>query len=146
MKNYIVIKEYWQDNETYNLLFECCSDYVSVKHRYYIAKDALNNLIDKLELFINFKEKSFVWKSMEKKFENSAPSISFNFSHKDSCGHILVEVFMEISDTEMSAEHHCCFYIEMDFGDIVALSNKIKTISKREGQSGDGSMIEPLSP
>lgn len=135
MKNCIVIKEHWQDNETYSLLFECCSDYVSVKHRYYITKNALNDLINKLNLFIDLKEKTFVWQSVEKKLVNSTPGISFNFFHKDSCGHILVEVFMEISDAELSAEHHCYFFVEMDFGDIVVLNNRIKTIC---GQSGDG--------
>lgn len=128
MKNYIVIEEYWQDNETYNLLFKCSSDYVEIKHRYYITHNILNDLVNKLELFINLKEKSFIWQSLEKKYKNSTPCISFAFSHKDSCGHILVEVFMEISDAELTTAHHCSFCIEMDFGDIVTLNNRLRTI------------------
>lgn len=56
--------------------------------------------------------------------------MSFRFFRKDTLGHIVIEVFMELDDGGNYTQHHCCFYVGTEVGLLLNFCESLKQLKK----------------
>lgn len=133
MSDYISIKKVWQDIDLIKITFECKTKHIYVNNDYYTCFENIDNLLQGLNCFLFGHQSQFFWENGERG-NNSVSCFSLNFSYKDSCGHILIEVFMEIDDGGSLEKHNCCFFVSVEFGQLSEFYNKLHNF--RESVAG----------
>lgn len=64
------------------------------------------------------------------------------FLPSNRCGHVIIEVDLEISDNS-TRDHRCCFYVEGELGMIERLGHELCILS--EGGLGDIAALDALN-
>ena len=131
MKDNITVEKIWQDNELIELSVVCSSKVVIVSTKIYVSSFLINKLILKIDQFLQTKCEECVWECGERG-DHSTASLSFKFLRRDSLGHILIEVFVEVDDGGSYADHHCCFFIETELGLLTMFRNQLKRIPESD--------------
>lgn len=128
MVDYISLERIWQDENFFQIGVECVSQSVVAKSCSYATNESIEMLIEEIGAFLDGTVDSFYWINGEKG-NLSTPCFSFEFCKKDNCGHIQIEVYLEIDDGGPLEKHHCCFYVCTELGalyqfkeDVVALT------------------------
>jgi len=113
--NCLSIERIWEDNDFFEIEVIAQSMYVCAKTTNYTTVEAINELSLLLNTFTNNFDDRCFWRSGEKG-DGTTPYISFEFIRKDKCGHIDIEIYMEINDGASYDKHHCCFFIQTELG------------------------------
>jgi hypothetical protein len=91
------------------------SKFACVNTRVYIADEHLSVLASLVQQFCYDTSSHFYWENGEKG-DRTTTSVSLEFVHKDTLGHIVVELYMELDDGGSLNKHNCCFYVETELG------------------------------
>ena len=94
---------------------ECKTEFIAVRGKVYTTDSLIDDLYNKIEKFLSGNADSTCWQNGTRG-DMTTPCITFQFSHKDKLGHVLIEVFMEIDDGGTLSAHNCCFYINTEIG------------------------------
>jgi len=117
MKDYIMIRKIWQDevDDLFSIQMVACSNVIWAQTSSYSGNIAIDDLLSKLNDFINGKVDEVLWENGEKGDETTT-FLSLKFFHKNKLEHVRVEVYMELDDGGEFSEHSCCFYVETERG------------------------------
>ena len=127
----IIFERIWQDNDItgfFEIKITAQSESVCATSNIYAHDDSIIDLSNKLSLFINDSDHSFLWELGEKG-PRYTPSASLEFKHSDKMGHIIIDVFMEIDDG-IAANHYCSFYVKTELGLLEQFAKSLKRILK----------------
>lgn len=127
MVDNLIITRFWQDSEFFQIETECKTELICVQGRIYTTDALIDDLYNKIELFLSGNVDSTCWENGTKG-DKTAPCIMLRFSHKDTLGHVLIEVFMEIDDGGTLDSHHCCFYINTEVGRLYQFKENLNLI------------------
>lgn len=111
----IIIERIWEDDEFFEVKFSANSNVICAQVKSYTTKKSISNLIAGLESFIIKQDDRFFWENGEKG-DLSTPYISLEAWNEDKCGHIIIEVYMELEDGAAYGKHNCCFYVKSELG------------------------------
>lgn len=129
MKDYIEIERIWQSDYYFQVKITCISESITVTNKIYTSNECIDELFSNLEDFLDGKVKECLWLNGEKG-DGSTACVSFEFSHKDKLGHILVEVYIEIDDGGNYSNHNCCFYVNTEIGLLSDFKNDLWRIKE----------------
>jgi hypothetical protein len=107
----IEFERIWQDKDFFELRCNVNSDLIYAIIKIYVNDYIIDELSYKINQFINHEIQCFEWETGEKG-NGSTPDFIMKVFYKDRCGHIRIEVFLEIDDGASLEEHNCCFYID----------------------------------
>lgn len=116
MKNTISLRKKWEDNDLLWVEASIASENIAIEECYYTSKTKLKTLQAKLDEFLKYPGESFSWSSGIG-VQNEVPVFSFKFEYADTCGHIKIEVTVEVDDGGEGAPYHmCCFNVYSEIG------------------------------
>lgn len=115
MKDNIILRKVWQDNDMAEVEVICSSSVVTAVSKIYVCNEIIDELRLEIDLFLRECIQEGFWISGELGNDSTA-CVSFRFNKKDRQGHVLVEVFMELDDGGGFDKHNCCFYVNTEYG------------------------------
>lgn len=127
MEDNIILRKVWQDNDMAELKVTCSSPVATAVSQMYVCDEIIDELCSEISLFLNGCIKEGFWISGERGNASTA-CVSFRFIRKDTQGHILVEVFMELDDGGGFDTHNCCFYVNTEYGRLMQFCNSLHHI------------------
>lgn len=133
MTDNIVLKKIWEDVYSIELELTCISSVITVTTKIYVCDDLIDELTDKINWFLEGKIKEAVWQNVAKG-HNYPPCAIFRFLNKDTQGHILVEVFLELDDGGDFSKHNCCFFINTEHGLLMNFAKKIARLKSKNDE------------
>ena len=110
----ILVEKIYDEEELLELKIVASNEYVNVIQNCYMSKTFLaqnaNKLIEYtrnpgIECYLNFGEKKGEY----------TPAFSMNLFSADKCGHVKIEMDMEIDDNNERC-HRCSFYVRAELG------------------------------
>lgn len=104
MADNLIITRLWQDIEFFQIEIECKTELIAVRGKVYTTDDLIDDLCNKIEAFLSGHMDATCWQNGTRG-DTTTPCTALRFSRKDELGHVLIEVFMEIDDTEYSFLH-----------------------------------------
>ena len=127
MVDNIIITRIWQDVDFFQLEINCENEFISVTGKVYTSDDLIDDLYNKLEMFLLGQAKSTYWQNGSMG-DSTTPCIRLHFLSKDKLGHVLIEVFMEIDDGGAMSAHNCCFYLNTEIGLLHQFKEKLQNL------------------
>lgn len=143
MNDNLIITRVWNDVEFFQIEIQCKTELIDVRGKVYTTDDLIEDLYNKIEVFLSGKVSCICWQNGTKG-DSTTPSIELRFSHKDKLGHELIEVFMEIDDGGSLSTHHCCFYLNTEFGLLYQFKEKL--VNLRTPQLGVQVILNRTEP
>lgn len=128
--NNIVLKKIWQDVHCLEVKITCSSCVISATTQVYLTENLIDNLCYQIEKFCNNTIETFEWKSGDFG-DSSTACVMLAFSRKDTLGHILIEVSMELDDGASFSKHNCCFYVHAELGQLCSFGEKVAILLDR---------------
>jgi len=136
MQDYIAFKKIWQDEteDLFELQMIASSRLICACSSAYAGQATIDELMSGLDRFINGKTNEFLWESGSRGGAAGLGPLfqSLRFFHKNKLGHILIEVYMELSDGGNPSEHNCCFYVETELGLLEAFYKKLHLLKESD--------------
>ena len=129
IKNNIIFKKVWQDNEFMELKVICYSDIVTIISKIYVSNSMLDDLICRIKQFLDDNIEEGLWKS-EDRGNTTLACLILRFLRKDRLGHILIEVFAELDDGGDYTKHNCCFFVNTEYGLLLEFCAKIEQLKE----------------
>ena len=127
----IMITRVWQDDWFFKVEVRCKTKFIDVIEKVYTQDSMIDDLCNKLDAFLSGKVESACWKNGERG-DGYSPCIELQFLHKDKCGHILIDVFMEIDDGGSLETHNCCFYLNTELGLLYRFREKLLNLKTQQ--------------
>ena len=115
LNDYIEMRRLWNDDTLSLLEVICASEIITMKTEVYVTDALIDELVHQIKQFLNKQIMESCW-SNGRKGNGSTACLSLHFFHKDTLGHILIEVFAELDDGGDYNRHNCCFYINTEMG------------------------------
>jgi len=131
-----MIRKIWQDEieDLFTIQMVACSNVIWAQASSYSQNIMIDELLSKLEGFINGKVDEVLWENGKKggvaNFWSSY--LSLKFFHKNKLGHVRAEVYMELDDGGEFSEHNCCFYVETELGLLEKFYKKLPLLKTPE--------------
>lgn len=125
----ILFEKIWEDDDFFELRVMAKSKIISAECTVYITISSLHKLAQALSKY-NMEERVF-WENGTKG-DSTTPYISIEVSKKDKCGHLLIEVYMELDDGGTFDKHNCCFFINTDIGALNELGFSLYSLEQGE--------------
>lgn len=126
----ITFKKIWQDENLIELKISANAKYISAYQDCYIQDEKLENIAERICDFANnYTEPCYLEFGIKE--GNYTPAFSMHIFPADRCGHLKIEVDIEIADND-TRSHRCCFYVESELGLIEQLGISLKKITKGE--------------
>lgn len=122
------IKKVWKDYNFFEIEVYALSELISAKARSYTTKEAIENLSSHLIVFPETPDDRYIWESGTKG-DDYTPYISLEFWCDDSCGHLIIEVYMEIDDGGSYNRHNCCFFVKTEVGLLNTFGHKLSELA-----------------
>lgn len=129
-KTNLIFEKVWEDGDVIELKILAISEYVNVFQFCYVEKYFLNEVSTRILEYIKNKDKE-CYIEFGKKEGNFTPAFSMKFLASDNCGHVTIEVDLEIADND-SRRHRCCFYINSELGAIESFAKNIYMLSAKK--------------
>ena len=123
----IIIKKIWEDPYLIELELTCISSVITATSKIYVCDDLIDELTDKINQFLEGKIKETVWQNGSKG-NKTPPCAIFRFLNKDTQGHIIIEVFLELYDSGDFTKQNCCFYVNTEHGLLMNFANKLSRL------------------
>ena len=117
----------WQDVDFFQLEIKCENEFIVATGRIYITDALIDDLNNKIKIFLSGKARTTCWQNGSFG-DATTPCVRLQFSNKDTIGHILIEIFMEIDDGGTMSTHNCCFYINTEIGLLHQFMENLKKI------------------
>lgn len=130
MRDYIDIQKIWYDNELAQLEIVCSSAIITASTRIYVTDALIDDLIHQITQFINGQVIESYWAN-EEKGNSSATCVSLRFLPRDKCGHVLIEVYMELDDNGDYSSHNCCFYLHTEIGLLETFCKRLPQLKQK---------------
>lgn len=112
----IIFKKILHDDKLIEIDIIAKSEYASAKQSCYIDSENLCDYSTALQNYtLNSEHECYV--QFGEKEGACTPAFSMKIIRADKCGHVKVEVDVEIEDNE-TRSHRCCFYVNSDIGSI----------------------------
>lgn len=127
MVDNIKIEKNWQDEDFFEVLATCSNNVITASTEVYVTELAVKQLQNEIDQFLQFKKTDIFWKSGERG-NQSTPCVGFKMCMKDSRGHVLIEIFMELNDGGDLDKHICCFYINTELGILQDFNSKLSAL------------------
>lgn len=127
MVDNIKIERIWQDEDFFEILVTCSNNVITASTEVYVTELAVKQLQNEIDQFLQLKKSDIFWRSGERG-NQSTPCVEFKMCMKDSSGHVLVEIFMELNDGGDLDKHTCCFYINTELGMLHGFNSKLSTL------------------
>ncbi len=108
----------------------CSSPVITATAKIYVTNDLLDDLIKQIKLFLKGKVTESYWAN-EKMGDGSTTCVSLRFLHKDTLGHILIEVYMELDYGGSYDIHNCCFYLETEMGLLEKFCKNLRILKRK---------------
>ncbi len=115
MDNKMEMEIIWRDGDFIELQVICSSTVVSATAQIYVTNQLIASLISQIQMFLSREVEETTWIN-EKRGDDTTACLSLRFINADNCGHILIEVYMEIDDGGAYSVHHCCFFLRTEIG------------------------------
>lgn len=115
MKDNIIFRKIWEDDEIAKLNVVCSSSVATITSEIYVSDALIDELICQIKQFLDDNDKEGLWAN-EGRGDDSVACLSLRFFRKDKLGHVRIEVFMEIDDGGTLDTHNCCFYVNTEIG------------------------------
>ena len=129
MMDDLIITRFWQDADFFQVEIQCKTEFIVVTEKVYTTDALIDDLYNKLELFLSGKSKTVCWQNGTIG-DATTPCIRLQFLNADKVGHVLVEVFMEIDDGGALSTHNCCFYLNTEIGLLYQFKEKLQNLKK----------------
>jgi len=140
--NNIIMKKVWQDGDIIEMAIECSSNTIAAKTQVYMQVSQLNKLYEGLTLFLTDGIEGFSWISGEFGDDTTACT-QFSFLYKDSQGHIVIEVTMELDDGGPLSKHTCCFFVYTELGALTSFRNQLALLISDSSSAFPVFLFEP---
>ena len=127
MVDNLIITRIWQDVDFFQIEVQCKTEFIFVTGKVYTTDTLIDELYNKLELFLSGKSKTVCWQNGTMG-DATTPCIRLQFLNADKAGHVLVEVFMEIDDGGTLSTHKCCFYLNTEIGLLHQFKKKLQNL------------------
>ncbi len=112
----IILEKILHDGNLIELNIVAESELVKARQSCYIDSAKLGEYSAKLQSFVLNSEPE-VYVQFGEKEGNHTPAFSMKVIRADRCGHVKVEMDVEVEDNDTRA-HRCCFYVNSDIGAI----------------------------
>lgn len=129
MSDYLTFLKIWQDEFFFQIKITCSSKVITVSNEIYSSNQYIDDLYNKLKIFLNEKVTEILWENGTRG-NHSTACVSLRFLHKDKLGHILIEVFMELDDGGDYSSHNCCFYLNTEIGLLERFCEKLPQLKQ----------------
>ncbi|MDL2287644.1 hypothetical protein LJB90_03695 [Eubacteriales bacterium OttesenSCG-928-G02] len=130
MKDFIEIERVWQDEDFFEMKITCSNLYVLSSIKTYMTDECLDNLSNIIKKFVNGDIDIGFWENVKKNDETTS-YVSFKFSHIDSLGHILVEVYLDSLNDNIYEKYSCNFFIKTELGILLDFATSLKQIKEK---------------
>ena len=119
----IIIEKKWNDGELIEIQLFSNNDLINVHQDCYISK---SDLKDNAERILQYaaKPKQECYIEFGRKMGNYTPAFSMLLLPIDSCGHMRIEMDVEIVDND-TRSHRCSFYVNSELGLIERFARKM---------------------
>lgn len=125
----LIIKRIWQDEDIFEIRITAESQQVQAYTDSYTTEHNILELSEKLITYSGLPDDDFIWENGAKG-DASTPYTSLRFTAKDQCGHIQIEVYLEIDDGAPLSRHHCCYFIAAEPGLLNQFGQSLKQINR----------------
>lgn len=120
----IIIEKIWKDIDFFEIRITAKSRLASSTIDTYISKREINQFSKKVLKMAQTNKIDYYWDGRIKNSKES-PEWYFKISNEDLLGHILIEIYMNINDSESIKQHSCCFYVRTELGKLIEFAEKI---------------------
>ena len=124
MKDNIVFKKIWQDNDLKEIEAVCSSPIIEAVSKIYVSDELIDELTFQIRNFLNGKIEEGLWAN-EIRGNMTSACLSLRFIKKDKRGHICIEVFAELDDGGNYDKHNCCFFVNTEHGLLMRFSERL---------------------
>lgn len=126
----LIFTKEWQDDCMISLAISAKSEYAAAKmNGCYIALDFPKEISRRVVEYATVSCDKDCYIEFGEKKGNYTPAFSMKFLPSDHCGHVKIEVDIEIYDNSTRA-HRCVFYVNSDLGAIERLGRKFKCLAE----------------
>lgn len=126
----IIMEKVWEDEDFFEVSIKCLNKKISAITEIYVTNELVNGLYEKINSILQFQKETVIWKS-GMRGNDSTSCVEFNITMKDACGHVIIEVYMEINDGGDLDKHHCCFYVNTEIGMLDKFNNQLISLKER---------------
>ena len=123
--NNIIIQKGVQEVDLIELNIFVETEYAKIKQYCYVDKLMLESVYNKIKIFINTLEKTYV--VFGHKEGNYTPAFSMEIEKLDLIGKIRIEVDLEINDNK-ERKHWCQLYLYCNLGEIERFGEKLYSL------------------
>ena len=131
----IIIKKIYQDSDLIELSVRAESEYIKIVQSCYVQISMINDFASEIISFPN-NYKDSLYLEFGNKLGNYTPAFSMLIASSDLCGHVKIEMDMEIDDNNMRL-HRCKFYIRSELGLIEKFGKKLRYLVLPTTEIGD---------
>ena len=124
MKDNIIFKKIWEDNDLMELRVVCSSPVAATISEIYVSNFLIDELAGQIKQFLQGTREEGLWAN-EDRGNDSTACVSLRFFRKDKLGHIMVEVFAELDDGGDYGKHNCCFFVHTEYGLLMEFCSKL---------------------
>ena len=123
----IIIEKTWEEVEFFEVSVICSNTNISAKTEVYLTNSLIDELCFKIDSIISLQSNKVVWSSGERG-TNSTPCIEFVISSIDMCGHVAIDVYMELNSQGNLNNYHCYFRLDSELGLLYDFIYKLKQL------------------
>ena len=123
------IERVWEDEHMFEIEVVAQSKFIHAKAKIYIQTEGINDLALALEPFPKNLNEKYLWEVGE--CSDVCSFVSLNFSCEDKCGHIIVEVQMDINDGTPQSKHNCHLFIKTEAGLLNRFGKSLSLLKER---------------
>ena len=124
MKDNIIFRKIWEDDDMMELRVVCSSSVAATISGIYVSNFLIDELAGQIKQFLQGTREEGLWAN-EDRGNGSTACVSLRFFRKDKLGHIMVEVFAELDDGGDYAKHNCCFFVNTEYGLLMEFCSKL---------------------
>lgn len=131
MKDNIILRKIWQDDDVIELAVVCSSPLITATSEIYVSDSLIDELISEITRFLNGNKEGF-WAN-EERGDASTACVSFRLFREDELGHIAIEVFAELDDGGDYSKHNCCFFVRTEYGLLMNFCDHLAQLKSGSG-------------
>jgi len=126
----IILKKVWEDDTMIEVEITAISKHVTSYQLCYVNEMEMQEMVTKIERYIkDFTKEAYI--QFGEKEGNYPPAFSMKLLNANSCGHIKIEVDIEIDDVD-DRSHRCKYFVKSELGAIERFGERTLTLYKSE--------------
>lgn len=125
----IEFKKIWSDTDFYQIQICAINNYVNATTISYVVASEIEDLAKKISDFTSGDKKELIWE-IGNKNDIACPYISLSSNAVDKFGHVLLDIYMQLSIEEIRKDYHCCLPIYAEIGMLDKLSSELLMLNE----------------